>query len=245
VASRLGRACPYIFSGREHVRGHMPERERARSVNPGPELTLQLPLARTSARQLRVALAELLAARKVPRSATRDRAAGRPTKRFVNAFMHGGNVEGTVSVRADVQDNRVSVTICDDGCGFEYRLPRRALPARSSERSRPRAVSHPSLDGRCRGALACRGPGRRGSRRRESGRRESGRRWPGRRPGRRGPGHSGTDGEGLLAAARSSERKGREGSPLPPESVLLVSRVPSGLLSPHSAVALTMLDQGE
>jgi len=41
----------------------MSARERARSVTPGPELSLQLPLARTSARQLRVALAELLAER--------------------------------------------------------------------------------------------------------------------------------------------------------------------------------------
>ena len=115
-------------------------------MTPGPELSLQLPLARTSARQLRVALAELLAARKVPRSATRDVLLA-ADEAFVNAFMHGGDVEGTVSVRADVQDNRVSVTICDDGCGFDIdALDVRSRPDPQSAHGRGLFLIHHLMD---------------------------------------------------------------------------------------------------
>lgn len=115
-------------------------------MTPGPELTLQLPLARTSARQLRVALAELLAARKVPRSATRDVLLA-ADEAFVNAFMHGGDVEGTVSVRAGVRDNRVSVTICDDGCGFDIdALDVRSRPDPQSAHGRGLFLIHHLMD---------------------------------------------------------------------------------------------------
>ena len=87
-------------------------------MNPGSELTLRLPLVRASARELRVALAEHLTLRQVPRSAARDVLLA-ADEAFVNAFMHGGDVEGTVTVRADVQSDRVLVTIWDDGCGFD------------------------------------------------------------------------------------------------------------------------------
>jgi anti-sigma regulatory factor (Ser/Thr protein kinase) len=124
----------------------MSERERARSVNPGPELTLQLPLARASARQLRVALAEHLAARRVPRGATRDVLLA-ADEAFVNAFMHGGDVEGTVTVRADVHSNRVSVTICDDGCGFDIdALDVRSRPDPQSAHGRGLFLIHHLMD---------------------------------------------------------------------------------------------------
>jgi anti-sigma regulatory factor (Ser/Thr protein kinase) len=74
---------------------------------------------RASARLLRVALAEHLAARDVPRGVARDVLLA-TDEAFINAFMHGGDVEGTVDVRADVRDGRVLVTICDDGCGFDH-----------------------------------------------------------------------------------------------------------------------------
>lgn len=112
----------------------------------GPELTLQLPLVRASARHLRVVLAEHLAAQKVPRGATRDVLLA-ADEAFVNAFMHGGDVEGTVSVRADVQGNRVSVTICDDGCGFDVgALDVRSLPDPQSAHGRGLFLIHHLMD---------------------------------------------------------------------------------------------------
>ena len=115
-------------------------------MTPGPELTLQLPLVRTSARRLRVALAEHLAARKVPRSATRDVLLA-ADEAFVNAFMHGGDVEGTVTVRADVQSNRVLVTICDDGCGFDIdALDVRSRPDPQSAHGRGLFLIHHLMD---------------------------------------------------------------------------------------------------
>ena len=109
-------------------------------------MTLQLPLVRASARHLRVALAEHLAARKVPRSATRDVLLA-ADEAFVNAFMHGGDVEGTVTVRADVQSDRVLVTICDDGCGFDIdALDVRSRPDPQSAHGRGLFLIHHLMD---------------------------------------------------------------------------------------------------
>ena len=109
-------------------------------------MTLQLPLVRASARHLRVALAEHLAARRVPRGATRDVLLA-ADEAFVNAFMHGGDVEGTVTVRADVHSNRVSVTICDDGCGFDVdALDVRSRPDPQSAHGRGLFLIHHLMD---------------------------------------------------------------------------------------------------
>jgi anti-sigma regulatory factor (Ser/Thr protein kinase) len=104
----------HIVSTGEYVS----ECKRTTSVNPGPELTLRLPLARQSARVLRAALAEHLAGRGVPLSVARDVLLA-ADEAFINAFMHSGDVAGAVEVRAAVQRDRVLVTINDRGCGFE------------------------------------------------------------------------------------------------------------------------------
>jgi anti-sigma regulatory factor (Ser/Thr protein kinase) len=137
-------------------------------VNPGPELTLRLPLARASARQLRVALAEHLAARGVPRSAARDVLLA-ADEAFVNAFMHGGDVGGTVTAQADVRGDRVLVTIWDDGCGFDVEaLDVRSRPDPQSAHGRGLFLIHHLMDevevrsrGAVRGAVsrASAGPG--------------------------------------------------------------------------------------
>ena len=137
-------------------------------MNPGPELTLRLPLARASARQLRVALAEHLAARGVPRSAARDVLLA-ADEAFVNAFMHGGDVGGTVTAQADVRGDRVLVTIWDDGCGFDVEaLDVRSRPDPQSAHGRGLFLIHHLMDevevrsrGAVRGAVsrASAGPG--------------------------------------------------------------------------------------
>ena len=81
-------------------------------------MRLRLPLRRASARTLRASLARHLAQNDVPRRAAADVLLA-ADEAYINAFMHSGDVEGEVDVRAEVRAGRVLVEISDGGCGFE------------------------------------------------------------------------------------------------------------------------------
>lgn len=73
---------------------------------------------RTSARTMRISLAAYLADSGVPHHAADDILLA-ADEAYINAFMHSGDVEGEVEVRAEVRAGRVLVEISDGGCGFE------------------------------------------------------------------------------------------------------------------------------
>ena len=81
-------------------------------------MRLRLPLRRASARTLRASLARHLAQNDVPRPAADDVLLA-ADEAYINAFMHSGDIEGEVDVRAEVRAGRVLVEISDGGCGFE------------------------------------------------------------------------------------------------------------------------------
>ncbi len=81
-------------------------------------LRLRLPLRRSSARTLRTSLARHLALNSVPRHAADDVLLA-ADEAYINAFIHAGDVDGEVDVRAEVRAGRVLLEISDGGCGFE------------------------------------------------------------------------------------------------------------------------------
>jgi anti-sigma regulatory factor (Ser/Thr protein kinase) len=81
-------------------------------------LQLSLSMRRASARRLRASLSGYLGSNGVPR-ATVNEVLLAANEAFVNAFVHGGDVTGAVTVRAQVLDGRVLVEIRDRGCGFD------------------------------------------------------------------------------------------------------------------------------
>ncbi len=81
-------------------------------------MRLRLPLRRASARTLRASLARHLAQNDVPRPAADDVLLA-ADEAYINAFMHSGDIEGEVDVRAEVRAGRILVEISDGGCGFE------------------------------------------------------------------------------------------------------------------------------
>ncbi len=91
-------------------------------------LRLRLPLERASAHTLRATLARHLNLNRVPRYAAYDVLLA-ADEAYINAFMHSGDIEGQVDVRAEVRAGRVLVEISDGGCGFE--------PGAVDVRSRP------------------------------------------------------------------------------------------------------------
>ncbi len=83
-------------------------------------LRLSLPLRRASARRLRVSLGGYLVASDVPRAII-DQVLLAADEAFINAFMHAGDVDGAVTLRAQVLGDQVLVEIRDRGRGFDVR----------------------------------------------------------------------------------------------------------------------------
>ncbi len=81
-------------------------------------LRLSLPPRRASARRLRLSLRAFLSSHDVPR-ATIDEVLLAADEAFINAFMHAGDVDGAVTIQAQVRADRILVEIRDRGCGFD------------------------------------------------------------------------------------------------------------------------------
>ena len=93
----------------------------------GAILCVRLPLRRSSANRLRVALSGHLAANGVPQKVAREVLLA-ADEAFNNAFMHSGDV-GETELRAEIGGSQVVVEIRDRGCGFDARkFDAKAIP---------------------------------------------------------------------------------------------------------------------
>ena len=79
-------------------------------------LSITLPVARS--KRVTDDPHQSLAQNDVPRPAADDVLLA-ADEAYINAFMHSGDIEGEVDVRAEVRAGRVLVEISDGGCGFE------------------------------------------------------------------------------------------------------------------------------
>jgi anti-sigma regulatory factor (Ser/Thr protein kinase) len=67
---------------------------------------------------MRHALFAFLAAQAVPAEVIWDFLLA-ADEALINSFMHGGDVEGTISVTATCGDHHVTIVVEDHGCGFD------------------------------------------------------------------------------------------------------------------------------